>query len=85
MPDTRQHRGAHPEDGRLFAPEMLPRLRAAVSELSWLLSRGYPARAALKLVGDRHRLKRRGGGIGAAALCGGGGQGDALVLRVPRA
>jgi acetyl-CoA C-acetyltransferase len=29
-------------------------------------------------------LKRRGGGTGAAALCGGGGQGDALVLRVPR-
>jgi acetyl-CoA C-acetyltransferase len=30
-------------------------------------------------------LKRRGGGVGAAALCGGGGQGDALVLRVPAA
>ncbi|MEU5516601.1 acetyl-CoA C-acetyltransferase [Streptomyces griseoaurantiacus] len=30
-------------------------------------------------------LKRRGGGIGAAALCGGGGQGDALILRVPSA
>jgi acetyl-CoA C-acetyltransferase len=29
-------------------------------------------------------LKRRGGGTGAAALCGGGGQGDALVLRVPQ-
>ncbi|WP_078873645.1 acetyl-CoA C-acetyltransferase [Streptomyces sp. NRRL S-1868] len=28
-------------------------------------------------------LKRRGGGLGAAALCGGGGQGDALILRVP--
>ncbi|HRB04621.1 MAG TPA: acetyl-CoA C-acetyltransferase [Ilumatobacteraceae bacterium] len=28
-----------------------------------------------------HELKRRGGGTGAAALCGGGGQGDALVLR----
>jgi acetyl-CoA C-acetyltransferase len=28
-------------------------------------------------------LKRRGGGIGAAGLCGGGGQGDALILRVP--
>src|SRR2546430_6134167 len=28
-------------------------------------------------------LKRRGGGLGAAALCGGGGQGDALLLRVP--
>jgi acetyl-CoA C-acetyltransferase len=30
-----------------------------------------------------HELKRRGGGLGVAALCGGGGQGDALVLRVP--
>ena len=29
-------------------------------------------------------LKRRGGGIGAAALCGGGGQGDALIVKVPR-
>ena len=28
-------------------------------------------------------LKRRGGGVGAAALCGGGGQGDALILHVP--
>jgi acetyl-CoA C-acetyltransferase len=28
-------------------------------------------------------LKRRGGGTGAAALCGGGGQGDALLLHVP--
>ncbi len=27
-------------------------------------------------------LARRGGGIGAAALCGGGGQGDAILLRV---
>jgi acetyl-CoA C-acetyltransferase len=30
-------------------------------------------------------LRRRGGGVGAAALCGGGGQGDALVVRVPNA
>jgi acetyl-CoA C-acetyltransferase len=30
-------------------------------------------------------LKRRGGGVGAAALCGGGGQGDALLIRVPSA
>ena len=29
-------------------------------------------------------LKRRGGGVGAAALCGGGGQGDALIGRVPQ-
>jgi acetyl-CoA C-acetyltransferase len=37
------------------------------------------ARLAVHLV---HELKRRGGGIGAAALCGGGGQGDALIFRV---
>jgi acetyl-CoA C-acetyltransferase len=29
-----------------------------------------------------YELRRRGGGVGAAALCGGGGQGDALILRV---
>ena len=38
------------------------------------------ARLALALA---YELKRRGGGLGAAALCGGGGQGDALLLRVP--
>jgi acetyl-CoA C-acetyltransferase len=38
------------------------------------------ARIALSLALE---LKRRGGGLGAAALCGGGGQGDALLLRVP--
>jgi acetyl-CoA C-acetyltransferase len=30
-------------------------------------------------------LGRRGGGVGAAALCGGGGQGDALIIKVPSA
>src|SRR5215470_3547863 len=39
------------------------------------------ARLALTLI---YELMRRGGGLGAAALCGGGGQGDALLLRVPR-
>jgi acetyl-CoA C-acetyltransferase len=29
------------------------------------------------------KLPRLGGGVGAAALCGGGGQGDALILHVP--
>jgi acetyl-CoA C-acetyltransferase len=28
-----------------------------------------------------HELRRRGGGMGAAALCGGGGQGDAIIVR----
>ncbi len=36
-------------------------------------------RVALTLA---YELKRRGGGMGAAALCGGGGQGEALVLKV---
>jgi acetyl-CoA C-acetyltransferase len=40
------------------------------------------ARLALHLALE---LKRRGGGVGAAALCGGGGQGDALIVRVPKA
>jgi acetyl-CoA C-acetyltransferase len=29
-----------------------------------------------------YELRRRGGGVGAAGLCGGGGQGDALILKV---
>ena len=40
------------------------------------------ARIALHLALE---LQRRGGGTGAAALCGGGGQGDALILHVPQA
>ncbi|WP_327086991.1 acetyl-CoA C-acetyltransferase [Nonomuraea sp. NBC_01738] len=38
------------------------------------------ARIVLSLA---HELKRRGGGVGAAGLCGGGGQGDALIISVP--
>jgi acetyl-CoA C-acetyltransferase len=29
-----------------------------------------------------HELRRRGGGLGCAAICSGGGQGDAVILRV---
>ena len=51
------------------------------------IAMGHPvgmsgARIVLHLA---HELTRRGGGIGAAALCGGGGQGDALIIRVPKA
>jgi len=38
------------------------------------------ARVVLTLANE---LRRRGGGVGAAGLCGGGGQGDALIIRVP--
>jgi hypothetical protein len=58
-PDRRRHRGAHPEDARLFADERLAALRGATAELSWLLGRGYQPKSALKLVGDRHGLRER--------------------------
>lgn len=58
-PDNRQHRGAHPEDKRLFGAGQLLTLRRATSELSWLLSHGYKLKSSLKLVGDRHSLNER--------------------------
>lgn len=58
-PDLRKHRGAHPEDRKLFAAEQLPVLCTATSELSWLLTRGYSMKGALKLVGDRYTLTDR--------------------------
>lgn len=59
MPDSRTQRGPHPRDRAAFEPGALPDLRAAVSDLSLLLSRGYSAKAATKLVGDRYRLRER--------------------------
>ncbi len=59
MPDTRSHRGPHPEDGQLFGPEAQPRLVEAVADLCWLLTRGYATPSALKLVGDRYALAAR--------------------------
>jgi len=58
-PDRRRHRGAHPSDAELFSESSLPALRRATSELSWLLSRGYQQKSAVKLVGDRHALRER--------------------------
>jgi hypothetical protein len=59
MPDQRRHRGAHPEDARLFAPERHSELRSAVGDLSWLLTREYASVSALKVVGDRYDLTAR--------------------------
>jgi acetyl-CoA C-acetyltransferase len=58
---------------------------AKVNPNGGAIALGHPigasgARLALHLALE---LQRRGGGVGAAALCGGGGQGDALILRVP--
>ena len=57
---------------------------ARVNPNGGAIALGHPigasgARLVLHLVME---LKRRGGGLGVASLCGGGGQGDALILRV---
>jgi len=89
--------GLSPEDidlveiNEAFAPVVLAWLKetgfdhAQVNVNGGAIALGHPigmsgARIALHLALE---LKRRGGGTGAAALCGGGGQGDALILHVP--
>lgn len=59
MDSKPRHRGRHPEDRELFAPEQLVVLRTAVFELSWLLERGYSDTAAVALVGNHHQLHKR--------------------------
>jgi len=59
MPDKRRHRGAAPGDRQIFAGEFIDRMRSAVGDLSWLLSRGYAQKSAVKLVGDRFQLTVR--------------------------
>ena len=51
------------------------------------IAMGHPVGASgARLVGTLvHQLRRGGGGIGAATICSGGGQGDALVVEVPAA
>jgi hypothetical protein len=43
----------------LFSADQQARLRLAVDDLSWLLTRGYAPVSALKLVGDRYSLEQR--------------------------
>jgi acetyl-CoA C-acetyltransferase len=47
---------------------------------------GHPigASGARIIITLMHELKRRGGGIGIAAICSGGGQGDAIMIEVPK-
>ncbi|MCU0314826.1 MAG: acetyl-CoA C-acetyltransferase [Solirubrobacteraceae bacterium] len=46
---------------------------------------GHPIGASgARIIGALvHELRRRGGGLGCAAICSGGGQGDAIIIRVP--
>ena len=59
MPDKRIHRGPHPSDVKLFSPAMLTDLRAAITDYSLLLTKGYAEKSTLKLVGDRFALTER--------------------------
>ena len=59
MPDKRAHRGAHPEDAKLFGSSQISNLRQAVCDYSMLLSKGYAEKSSLKLVGDRFSLTER--------------------------
>lgn len=59
MPNRQRHRGAHPEDLRLFDRTQLKRLRAPAEEIVFLLGRGYPLATAIDVVGDHHQLEAR--------------------------
>jgi acetyl-CoA C-acetyltransferase len=68
----------------LWSAKMLDIPTEKVNVNGGAVALGHPigctgARLVVTLI---HGLKERGGGIGAASLCGGGGQGDALIVRV---
>ena len=70
MPDSRRHRGAHPEDAILFGqPENLHKLRVAAGDFAWLLGRHYAPQAA------RARRRRQ---VAPPALAGAAVRVDAL-------
>jgi acetyl-CoA C-acetyltransferase len=71
----------------LNATRMLGLDESKVNVNGGAVALGHPigasgARLALTLA---YELRRRGRALGAAALCGGGGQGDALIIRNPHA
>lgn len=59
MSSESRHRGPHPADRDLFSWQTQPVLQQAVTDLAWLLSRGYARPSSLKLVGDRYALTER--------------------------
>ncbi len=69
----------------LWSARMLDLPEDRVNVHGGAVALGHPigatgARLVVTLV---NALRRRGGGVGAVALCGGGGQGDALIVEVP--
>lgn len=59
MPNQQRHRGAHPDDLRLFDRTQLKRMRPPAEEITWLLGRGYPLHTAVDVVGNHHQLEAR--------------------------
>jgi hypothetical protein len=59
MSERQSHRGAHPDDPRLFATDQVAKLRMACEEAAYLLGRGYNASSVVDVVGRRHELESR--------------------------
>ncbi|MES2109176.1 MAG: DUF434 domain-containing protein [Bacteroidota bacterium] len=58
--ETRRSRGKDPHDEKLFAPaKEREKLLLALDDMHYLLSKDYPPRATLALVGNRYRLRQR--------------------------
>ena len=68
----------------LWSAHMLDLDHDKVNVNGGAIALGHPigATGARLIVTLVNEMKRRGGGIGAATLCGGGGQGDALIIKV---
>jgi len=82
-PDTRKHRGPNQKDLLLFADRNIPVLCEAARVYLWLLNRGYPINATLKLVGDRYALHQRQRSALARSIC--PDQQRALILSTQKA
>ncbi len=59
MVDKRKHRGQHPQDKKLFSKKQIPKILQAVRDFSLLLTKDYPPKSSLKLVGDKFNLTKR--------------------------
>ena len=83
----RPHRDQRGVRRRRHRVDARPRRRPRTRSTSTAARSRSATRSACPAPGSRctsrSSCKRRGGGVGAAALCGGGGQGDALIVRVP--
>src|ERR1700756_62167 len=60
QPETRRNRGKDPHDESLFGlVKEREKLLLALNDMYYLLSKDYPPRATLSLVGNRYRLRQR--------------------------